>query len=565
MKCTICQLNTTPNDFIGNFNQIKFGIEKAIKDGSDLVVFPELSIPGYNIQDLIYTSGFVEKNYEYLNKICELTKGNTKLNVLVGYVETNNNGKGKKFFNSAAHINNGYIKGKHNKWLLPHTDLFWESRWYEPGTDLLIINIAGNKCGVAICEEIFNDKGQDDYDHHHNPIQKYRELNIDWLITLNSSPYVIGKPEKRIKMVEKICENSFGLIYVNEIGGNDDMVFDGHSFIMNKNGSLQAYLKNELIPVANDLAKGAKGQYLTVDTNFKGFVSHTEEDDELKMILLGLYDYVKKSGFNEVCFGSSAGIDSALVCALSTMCFGGENVHCIMMPSIYSSEGSVSDAKQLHKNFGVKEYLVPIEHVSKIEHMNTHLGLVNYNKVADENFQARLRTMVSLHYSNATGALALNTSNKTELCCGYFTLGEIASFDVIGDLYKNQVYKFARRINEIYKKDMINNLILNKKASAELKPGQFDEDSLMPYEILDEICKGYIEEYISDLDTFKEYMIKNGNENIIIKYKNILKERYYKIVNLIDRMEFKRRLSPLCTKISSKAFGSGRRIPVTKG
>jgi NAD+ synthetase len=385
------------------------------------------------------------------------------------------------------------------------------------------------------------------------------------MISLNSSPYVIGKPEKRIKMLSEVCKDSFGLIYCNQYGAQDQLLFDGHSFLMDKNGSLQAYLKNDLIPTQNDLAKGAKGQYVTVDTTYNGFVSRSEEDHELKMILLGLYDYVKKSGFSQVCFGSSGGIDSSLICAVSAMIFGGGNVHCIMMPSIYSSEGSVADAKKLHKNFGVNEYLVPIEHVSKIEHMNKHLGLTNYNTVADENYQARLRTTVSLHFSNATGALALNTSNKTELCCGYFTLGEIASFDVIGDLYKKQVYQFARRINQIYGKEMIGNAIIDKKASAELKPGQFDEDSLLPYEILDEICRVYIEEYICDLSMFKDFMIKEGNEHLIVKYEKILEEKYYKIVNLIDKMEFKRRLSPLCPKISKKAFGIGRLIPILKG
>lgn len=564
MKITMAQINTTPNAFESNFNQIKFGVEKAIQDGSDIVVFPELAIPGYLIQDLIYNEGFVQKNYEYLNKICELTKSNKKLHVVVGYVDKNTSGSGKPFFNSAAVINNGFIIGKYNKWLFPYYDVFNEPRFFEPGKDLLVVKIGVNRCAISICEDQWNCKGQDDYNHHLNPMQKYRELNIDYMISLNASPYIINKPENRVKMLSEVCKNSFGLIYCNMYGSQDSLVFDGHSFVMNKNGALQAYLKNELIPVQNELAKGAKGQYETIDTDFNGFVCTAEEDNDLKAILLGLYDYVKKSGFNEVCFGSSAGIDSALVCALSAMVFGGDKVNCIMMPSIYSSEGSVSDAKQLHKNFGVKEYLVPIEHVSKIEHMNTHLGLVNYNKVADENYQARLRSIVSLHFSNATGALALNTSNKTELCCGYFSLGEIASFDVIGDLYKNQVYKFANRINEIYKKEMIPCACIKKRASAELNSNQFDEDSLMPYEILDAICQAYIEEYVSDLEQFKEYMGGIGKEQTIIKHEKVLEERYYKIVNLIDKMEFKRRLSPLCPKISRKAFGQGRMIPIVK-
>lgn len=572
MKVTLGQINTIPNDFDGNYKQIEFGIKKAIEDGSDLVVFPELSIPGYNIQDLIYNSGFVNKNYEYLNKVCGLTKDYPNLHVLVGYVDKNNNGSGRPFYNSVAHINNGYIKGKHNKWLLPYTDLFWEGRWYEPGNDLLIVDVNGQKCAVTICEENWADKGQTDYDHHLNPIQKYRELGIQWNISLNASPYIMNKPEKRVKMFEEICGGDFGVIYCNLYGGQDDMVFDGHSFIMNKQGSLVAYLKNPTIPEKNELSNSATGQYQTFDTNFIKFIDTTEEDDMLKMLILGLYDYGTKSGFDKFSVNSSGGVDSACVIALASMAFGGKNVHAIMIPSIYSSEGSVVDAKQLHKNFEVNEYLVPIEHQSKLEYINSHLGLKNYNNVADENFQARLRGQIGMHLSNAINTLMLTTGNKSELCMGYYTShgGDAAGFiDPIGDLYKKQVFALCRRINEIYKKEMIPNIIINKAPSAELAPNQFDEKSLMPYFILDELCQAYIEDYVNNIEDFYKWLNKN-NKSVLEKinnneeFKNILKLKYYQMIKKIDNNEFKRRVTPFCIKISKKAFGPGRRIPICK-
>lgn len=569
MKVTLAQINTTPNDFEGNFKQIEFGIQKAIDDKSDLVVLPELAICGYSIQDLIYSDGFVQKNYHYLNQICELTKNNKQLYVVVGYVDKNNSGSGKPFFNSVAVINNGFIIGKYNKWLYPFYDVFDECRWYEPGKDLLVFNIGTTRCGIACCEDFWNDKGQDDYNHKLNPIQKYRELGVDWMISVNSSPFIENKPFNRIKMLGEVCSDSFGLIYVNQYGGNDSLVFDGHSFIMNKHGSLKAYLQNDLIPKESPFFKGALGQYKTVDTNFNGYVSHTEEDEVLKMILLGLFDYGVKSGFDKFVLGSSGGVDSALVISLACMAFGSIKVHAIMMPSIYSSEGSIKDAQQLHENWGCHEYKVPIEHESKLNFINDNLKIGHINKwgqISEENFQARLRGQIVMHFSNATGALALGTTNKTEQAVGYGTLfGDLSScINILGDLYKLQIFAMCKRINEIYKKEMIPNVIINKPPSAELAPGQTDEKALMPYAVLDKVCKAYIEDYVHTIEDFKKWL--NKNELTYDKdAEKILNERYDSMIARIDRFEFKRRLSAFCIKVSKKAFGNGRRIPICKG
>lgn len=569
MKVVLGQINPTPNDFAGNFAQIELGINKAITEDCDLVVFPEMAISGYGVQDLIYDSDFIQKNQTNLNKICSLTVGNKKLYVVVGYVDKNNNGSGKPFYNSVAVIHNGFIIGRYNKWLYPFYDVFDEVRWFEPGKDLLVFNIGTTRCGIACCEDFWNDKGQDDYNHKMNPIQKYRELGVDMMISVNSSPYVERKPFNRISMLEKVCIGSFGLIYVNQYGSQDQLVFDGHSFVMNKNGILQAFIKNPLIPIENDIAKGAKGQYVVVDTKKNGFIDKKDKDNNLKMILLGMFDYAKKSGFEKFCLGSSGGVDSALVISLACMAFGADKVYAIMMPSIYSSEGSVKDAKQLHSNWGCNERLVPIEHKSKLEVIRENLKMGDLNKygeVSEENFQARLRGQVVMDFSNATGALALGTTNKTEQSVGYGTLfGDLAStINILGDLYKMQIFEMCKRINEIYKKEMIPLAIINKAPSAELAPGQTDEKALMPYYILDRVCQAYIEDHVKTLEDFNAWLSKNS----IKIYKSdeaILIDRYAKMVERIDRFEFKRRLSAFCIKISKKAFGAGRRIPICKG
>ena len=579
MKVTLGQINTTPNDFDGNYLQIKYGIKQAISDGADLIVFPELSIPGYLIQDLIYGHDFVNKNYEYLNKICDLTKGNKKLYVVVGYVEKNNNGCGKPFYNSVAVINNGFIIGRYNKWLLPFYDVFDESRWFEPGKDLLIFNIDNKRCGVACCEDFWNCKGQDDYNHKMNPIQKYRELGVDVMISLNASPFVEGKPRQRLKMLEEVCKDSFDLIYVNQYGGQDQLVFDGHSFVMNKKGIVNGYIVNQLIPDKKDFTKGAAGAYKTFDTEKFNFIDKNENDEVLKMILLGLYDYGTKSGFKKFVLGSSGGIDSAVVAALAAMAFGGENVYGIRMPSRWNDAGSKDDAYVLHQNFGINDRVKPIDYEPWLNSINKDLGLddrdfdpetmtrpVGYNAVADENIQARMRGQVVMHYSNAMGALALGTTNHTEQAVGYGTLfGDLAStINVIGDLYKMQVFGIAKRINEIYRKEMIPVAIINKPPSAQLAPNQTDEKALMPYAILDNVCRAYVENYIANLDDFLKsefgVVVENNEE-----YIKILNERYDSMIKRIDAMEFKRRLAAFCIKVTKKAFGPGRRIPICKG
>lgn len=561
MKVTLAQINTTPNDFEGNFNKITTGILNGKADGADVVVFPELSIPGYLVKDLVYGHNFVEKNLMYLNKIAEYSKKYNNLNVVVGYIDNNTTGVGKPFKNMAAVIKNGNIIATYQKQLLPFYDVFDESRYFEAGKDLCVVDINGTKVGLLICEDLWNDKGQDDYLYKNNPVERYREAGIKTIISINSSPYAKNKPEFRSNMLGKIAEDgNMTIIYVNQIGGNDELVFDGQSCVVH---SCFRRFK-----IANRFKNLGEDEFVTVDidkTKDNSADLNNGYRDHLKMTILGLKDYIKKSGFKQVVLGSSGGIDSAVVAALASLAIGPENVNCIMMPSIYSSEGSVKDAKELHKNLGCKEYLVPIDHERFLNPIIDAFGFKslpyiekngNYNKVADENIQARMRGQIVMHYSNATGALALTTGNKTELAVGYFTIGGdgLGGFNPIGDLHKMEVYEIARQINELYGREVIPLAIINKAPSAELAPGQTDEASLLPYPILDRICELYIEEYITTHDEF----VKVYKDHVVSE------KDYNRIARLIYVTEFKRRIVPPCTKLRKIAFGTGRRYPIVK-
>lgn len=580
MRITMAQINTTPNDFSGNFHMIMAGIEAAKKDNADVVVFPELTIPGYLVKDLVYTSGFVEKNLEYLQNVARLTI-DSDITVLVGYIDRSYKGVGKPFRNMVAVIRNGNIITTYQKHLLPFYDVFDEGRYFEPGTDICVFDVKGNKCGVVVCEDAWNDKGQDDYCYEDNPVARYRKLGVNFIFSLNSSPYARNKPQHRVDMLSKITRewnnNPVNFVYVNQVGAQDELVFDGHSMIISQ-GAVVAYFQNDVNPTSsknhirfetfNISPKGTAGPY--IDFQYA--------DDHLKMTLLGLHDYITKSGFTKVVLGSSGGVDSALVAALATLAIGKENVNCIMMPSCYSSEGSVKDAKELHQRLGCKEFLVPIEHLNLTNHINrcfkfierdpknddfrgfvpkeAYKQLVKYNESADENIQARMRGQIVMHYSNATGALALTTGNKTELATGYSTLyGDMCGgFNPIGDLYKMEVFAMCRQINALFN-NIIPDAIINKAPSAELKPDQTDEASLLPYPILDNIVKLYIEGYVTD---YKQYCGLTNDERLASE------KDYIRITRLIYINEFKRRQAAPLIKLSKVAFGTGRRLPIVK-
>lgn len=597
MKVLIGQINTTPGDFGGNIAKILSGLEYIKKtDKVDLAVFPELSICGYLSRDLIFETHYVERNLLALQQIIAYSSNIRDVAIVVGYVDHNKTGVGKPFANMLAVVRNGTIMGTYQKHLLPFYDVFDEGRYYEPGTQLLTLKIAGKKVGFTICEDVWNDKETDDYCYEDNPVESYRKVGIDVMVNISSSPFVQGKPTRRYKMLKNICvdkNDGFDLIYVNQIGGQDDLVFDGHSCVIRKGcGCIHISDPSEDPKVYSHhviVDMDAPCEFMTSDVN------KVDKESQTKilytMLLQGLYDYVTKSGFKSIVLGSSGGIDSAVVAVLACEAFGPKNVNCIMMPSVYSSDGSVTDAKELHKNLGCNEFMSPIEHehlahiikcsaniedVVGVDAMNQrqpewkYKVKVDYNKSADENIQARLRGLYVMYFSNAFGYLALTTGNKTELATGYCTLyGDMnGGFAPISDLYKMQVYDIARYINTKAKKELIPKAIIDKAPSAELAPDQTDEASLLPYPILDVIVKSYVEDYVdtfSDLDTYAY--------NNRIEYKSplgpwLLKasahDDYYRILKLINNNEFKRRQSAPGIKVSRVAFGSGRRLPIVK-
>ena len=576
MKITYAQINTIPGNFSVNYNQVTDAIQTAVNDRSDILVFPELTLCGYGVKDLMYNPGFVEKNLMFLQATCQSSVGYMGY-IFIGYIDNNLSGAGKPFRNMVAVIHNGVIVARYAKWLLPFYDVFDEGRYYEPGSELCVVKIAGKRVGVLICEDLWNDKGQDDYNHKNNPVARYRELGVDMIVSLNSSPYTKGKPAYREHMLGEIVrsfhDNFEGIVYCNQYGAQDELVFDGNSMFVNNRRNVR--LAPPTVPAG---AKYAEGRVVTVDTdhhvNFNT-ANHVYdlggETMHYAMCMLGVFDYARKTGFKGIVLGSSGGIDSAVVIAMGTVIFGKENVHGIRMPSIYNSQSSSDLALELHTNLGCKDYLVPITHMPLLAHLNDGLKLTGtkYNDVADENLQSRMRGQVSMHMANALGLLAVGTCNKCEAATGYFTLfGDSANlFNPLIDMLKLEVVDFARFLNTLTN-NAIPQGIITRPPTAELKPDQTDETSLMPYKWLDKVVQLYIENNIITYNVFCETILKHsvthygkGDTNAI----EITEKEYNRIVGIIERNEFKRRLVSMGPKLTKKSFGTGRRVPVVKG
>lgn len=543
MKIILAEINTIPYDFEWNFCQIKEAAHDAYAK-TDVIVYPEMAVCGYLCKDMVLSEGFAELNLKYLNKVAEFFKEilpNTF--IVIGYVEANHSGIGKPFYNSAAVIRNGFIVANYRKHLLPFYDVFDEGRYFEPGKELAVVEIGKRKFGITVCEDIWNDKEGERYYYQDNPVYEYRKIGVKNIINISASPYWKDKPKKRNTMLSSIASFSEGLlIYVSQVGGHDELVFDSCSNVFGITGA--TYLLHE-----RKLSSGSN--FFKVDINRNDYVTR-DVPTHGDMVIMGLKDYVRKNNFSKVVIGSSGGIDSALTLCLACESIGAENVYAIMMPSIYSSESSTKDAKELHKNLGCNEIEIPIEHMGFIEKLQKSINPQNdpYDKVADQNIQARLRGMTVMYFSNAFNALPLTTGNKTELAVGYCTLyGDMnGGFNAIGDLYKMEVYDIAEKRYS----DKIPKSIIDKAPSAELTPGQKDENDLPPYHILDEVVRSYVEDFVTSWEKFN-------------KIKEISKEEYQRMINKINFNEYKRRQAAPCIKVSKMAFGTGRRIPIVKG
>ena len=475
MKVTIGQINTTNGDFEGNVAKILSAIEKAKNDGSDLIVFPEVVTHGYTSQDWFLDKDIIETANEHLQKIVDASKG---LTVIVGTIRRNEENDGRRLFNSAAVMHDGKLLGFADKTLLPEYDVFDDPRYFEPSEVRSMFEINGQKIGVVVCEDFWNDKTfwtQRLYDV--DPADELIMRGANLIVAINASPYNKGKIKLRCDMVaHRARQQKTPIIFVNLVGGNDGIIFDGASLIADEEGDiiLQAAAFEEFVETVElDVRKpDARG------------ITGGELEAIRQALVLGIRDYAAKNRFTKAVLGLSGGIDSAIVAALASEALGAENVLCVMMPSPFSSEGSISHSQKLIENLGCDSRIEPISGafevlLSQLKFKKPSKGGEN---LAAENMQSRLRGVILMSISNAEGRLVLATGNKSELAVGYCTLyGDTnGGLAVIGDVLKTEVYALSRHINESAGRDIIPNEIIEKAPSAELAPNQFDQDSLPP-------------------------------------------------------------------------------------
>ena len=543
MRVTIAQINTTNGDYEGNVARILGAIEQAKKDASDLIVFPEVTIQGYTSLDWFLDPDVVRTALDPLNTIIEATEG---LTAIVGTVRPSDQATGRKLYNSAAVVSDRKLLGFADKTLLPEYDVFDDPRYFEPGRERKLFTFDECKLGVTVCEDFWNDKTfWKQRLYANDPADELIKMGANLLVSLNASPFNKGKMGRRCEMVSHRAKAAgLPIVFVNLIGGNDGVIFDGSSIVADRNGQiiLQAPPFEEFIGTV-DLDCGV------ADTRC---LPGDDIETVRQALVLGIRDYARKNGFTGALFGLSGGIDSAVVATLACEALGAANVLAVMMPSPYSSPGSIEDSIELGRRLGVSVIERPI--TAAYQSLRNELGLpepkAGSNSHAVENLQSRLRGNILMTISNAEGRLLLSTGNKSELALGYCTLyGDTnGGLAVIGDVLKTEVYELARRYNR--ERELIPQTIIDKRPSAELAPEQFDDQSLPPYDKLDPILELYFEQKASP-----EAIIAAGHDLELV----------YDILNRVESPanEFKRRQLPPTLIISRNAIGIGRRRPVT--
>ncbi|HRH44636.1 MAG TPA: NAD+ synthase [Pyrinomonadaceae bacterium] len=546
MKVTIAQINTTNGDIAGNVAKILAGIEKAKADNSDIVVFPEVCTHGYTSQDWFQDRDIIEHALDPLQSIIPATVGIT---AIVGTIRPNDEKDGRRLYNCAAVISNGELVGFVDKTLLPEYDVFDDPRYFEPNEKPnKLFEINGKKIGVVVCEDFWNDKTfwkERLYDV--DPAEEALQQHPDVLISINASPYNKGKIKLRCDMVAHRAKLArVPIVFVNLIGGNDGIIFDGASLIADEEG--------DIILQATAFKEFVESVELDVRKPDSRGITGGEIGAIHDALVLGIKDYASKNRFTKAVLGLSGGVDSTLVAALACEALGAENLLCVMMPSPFSSEGSIKDSEELVKNLGCESRIEPISSA-----FETLLGQLHFQKpnkggenLAAENMQSRLRGVILMAISNAEGRLLLSTGNKSELAVGYCTLyGDTnGGLAVLGDVLKTEVWDVCRYINAKAGREIIPVKIIDKAPSAELAPNQFDSDSLPPYPLMDKVLELYFEQKLSP-----EEIIEKGND----------RELTYSILNKVESPanEFKRQQLPPTIIISKNAIGVGRRRPIT--
>lgn len=548
MKIAIAQLNPIIGDIENNAQHIYKAAQISVERKAKLLLTPELSLCGYPPKDLLLNGSFVKNIWTQLQQLAKEIPHN--LAVLVGTVIQNPHAyhEGEKpLFNSIVLIENKVIKQIFNKRLLPTYDVFDEDRYFEPGKESNFFQLSSLKIGVTVCEDLWNDEefwGKRNYET--NPIRDLVKNDVDLVVNLSASPYSIGKQKIREAMLKHTAKrHNIPIIYTNQVGGNDDLIFDGNSFAVDKKGEITLRAKG--FQTAIEII-----EYEEKNKDFKtGYIADSieiEEEEIWSALVLGLKDYAHKCGFSKAVLGLSGGIDSSLVAAIAAEALGKENVLGILMPSPYSSTHSISDAEALVKNLGINSHTLAIEKVMKAygSLLETLFKGTEFG-VAEENLQSRIRGNLLMAVANKFGHLLLSTGNKSEMAVGYCTLyGDMnGGLAVISDVPKTRVFSLCKWLNRHH--EVIPHNIIIKPPSAELKPDQLDEDSLPSYDILDAILDRLIHRHQS----IKEIEAEGFDHDIVCK-----------VVKLVTRAEFKRKQAPPGLKVSDRAFGTGWRMPI---
>ena len=540
MKVALAQLNYHIGNFESNSNKIINAINQAKAGGADLVVFAELAICGYPPRDFLEFTEFIELSEEAIKNIASHTKG---IAAIIGAPTKNPKFEGKDLFNSAYFIEDGEIKALVNKALLPTYDVFDEYRYFEPNTSFKCIDFKGIKIALTICEDLWNINDNPLYISA--PMDELIKEKPDLMINIAASPFSYNHDDNRYKVLsDNSRKYNLPLLYVNQVGSQTEIIFDGGSFAFNAKGEMLSqlrYFEEDLKVFEFD-----NGELLGLKP--MKYEPSPDVEQIYNALILGIRDYFQKSGFSKAVLGLSGGIDSAVVCALAAEALGAENVMAVLMPSKYSTGHSIQDALDLAKNLGCKHEIVEIKEVADaFDHVLAPVFKGLPFNIAEENLQARSRAVIVMAFSNKFGYVLLNTSNKSEAAVGYGTLyGDMAgAISVIGDVYKTQVYELANYINRNGEIIPLNSIV--KPPSAELRPEQKDSDSLPEYDVLDRLLYQYIE-------------LKKSSRDIIAQ--GFDAELVAKVLKMVNKAEFKRYQTPPILRVSPKAFGMGRRMPI---
>lgn len=551
LRVALAQINSTVGDLVGNQRKIRASIHQAKVMGADFVCLPELAVCGYPPEDLLYKSHFIEHNIKIIGELAAAAHG---LTAVVGFVDLKNG----KLFNAAAVLSDGKIKAVYHKQELPNYGVFDEKRYFKPGTENFLLSAAGVKIGVNVCEDIWVDGAS---------YAKQAESGARLLVNISSSPYEIGKTQVRLDLIARRAnETGCFICYTNLVGGQDELVFDGGSFIVDPKGQVVVFAKQfeeDLSIVDLDIPQNSGGNarlpVIEVQTSQINKPKHSEQNiprleetaEIYQALVLGTRDYVLKNGFAKTLIGLSGGIDSALVATIACDAIGKENVVGVSMPTRFNSRGTRNDARKLAANLGIEFMEIPIKRVMAA--YEATLDPWFYGKhpdITEENLQARIRGNILMAFSNKFGWLVLTTGNKSEMAVGYCTLyGDMSGgFAVIKDLLKTKVYELSRFRNLQAGKMVIPKSVLLRAPSAELRDNQTDQDSLPPYDDLDLMLASYVENH----ESIAQMTAKIKDEKLCRK-----------VIGLVDKSEYKRRQAPPGIKITSRAFGKDWRLPIT--